>query len=150
MSLTQALTAAMSGLRVTQSGLAVVAANVANAETPGYVRKSQTQIAVAAGDVGVDVRVSGIDRQLDTYVQKQLRVETSGGAYADTRADFYQRLQQVYGQPGSDNALETVFNNFTTALQGLSSSPDSTAIRSSVVGAANALAQQLNGMTTDI
>ena len=51
MSLTQALTAAMSGLRVTQSGLALVAANVANADTPGYVRKTAVQITSAAGDL---------------------------------------------------------------------------------------------------
>ena len=48
MSLTQALNSAVSGLRVTQSGLALVAANVANAETPGYVRKTQTQVATSA------------------------------------------------------------------------------------------------------
>jgi flagellar hook-associated protein 1 FlgK len=149
MSLTQALGAAISGLRVTQSGLALVAGNVANADTPGYVRKAQTQVATSAGD-SVGVRVSSIDRQLDVYIQRQLQVETSGGAYAGTRADFYSRLQQIYGQPGGDNALETVYNNFTTALQGLNTSPDSSAIRGSVVGSAQALAQQLNSVTNDL
>src|SRR3989304_2671724 len=37
MGLSQALSAAAAGLRVTQAGLSLVAANVANAETPGYV-----------------------------------------------------------------------------------------------------------------
>jgi hypothetical protein len=37
------------------------------------------------------VRVAGIDRQLDLYVQRQLQVETSGGAYAGLRAEFYER-----------------------------------------------------------
>src|SRR5262245_41448454 len=150
MSLTQALSAAMSGLRATQSGLALVGGNVANAETPGYVRKTQTQVAIAAGDVGIGVRVTGIDRQLDLYVQRQLQTETSGGAYAGLRADFYSRLQQIYGQPGSDTALETIFNNFTTALQGLTTSPDSGPIRNGVLSSAQVLAQQLNGMTADI
>jgi flagellar hook-associated protein 1 len=149
MSLTQALGAAISGLRVTQSGLALVAGNVANADTPGYVRKAQTQVATSAGD-SVAVRVSSIDRQLDVYIQRQLQVETSGGAYAGTRADFYARLQQLYGQPGGDNALETAYSKFTTALQGLNTTPDSSAIRGSVVGAAQALAQQLNSMTNDL
>jgi len=35
MGLAQALTSAVSGLRVTQSSLALVASNIANAETPG-------------------------------------------------------------------------------------------------------------------
>src|SRR5215216_849368 len=150
MSLLQALGAAMSGLRANQSGLALVASNVANADTAGYVRKSQTQVAVAGGDTAVGVRVAGVDRQLDLYVQRQLQVETSGGAYSALRADFYQRLQQIYGQPGSDSALETVFNKFMSAVQALSTSPDSTAIRTSVLSAAQLLTQQLNGLTTDI
>ena len=50
-------------------------------------------------------------------MQRQLRTETSGGAYATLRADFYSALQQIYGQPGEDNALETVFNDFVTAMQ---------------------------------
>ena len=40
MSLRQALNTSLSGLRATQAGLSLVAANVANAETPGYVRKT--------------------------------------------------------------------------------------------------------------
>jgi flagellar hook-associated protein 1 FlgK len=47
MSLSQALAAAISGLRTNQSGLALVAANVANADTPGYVRKTVNQVATA-------------------------------------------------------------------------------------------------------
>jgi flagellar hook-associated protein 1 FlgK len=96
------------------------------------------------------VRLSSISRELDQYLQRQLRTETSGGAYASTRADFFQRLQGVFGQPGDDNALETVFNSFTTALQALSTSPDSSATRYGVLTAGQTLAQHLNGMTADI
>jgi flagellar hook-associated protein 1 FlgK len=150
MSLSQALSAAMSGLRATQVGLSTVAANVANAETPGYVRKTPTQVTTAAGEFNVNVRVSGIQRELDLYVQRQLRIETSGGSYADTRAQFYARLQQIYGQPGTDSALETVFNKFATALQALTTTPDSTATRNAVLSAAQVLTQQMHRMTTDI
>ncbi len=150
MSLSQAISAAVSGLRATQKGLAVVAGNVANADTPGFVRKSTTQVAVGGSDAGVGVRVASIDRQLDVYVQRQLRTETSGGAYAGLRADFYQRLQAVYGDPGSDSSLETVYNKLTTALQGLNTSPDSPALRSGVVGAAQILTQQLNATSGQI
>src|SRR5262249_25489666 len=112
--------------------------------------KSQTQVAVGAGDTAVSVRVAGVDRQLDLYVQRQLQLETSGGAYAGLRADFYQRLQQIYGQPGSDNALETAFNKFTAAVQALTTTPDSSPTGTGVLSAAQLLTQQLNGMPTDI
>jgi flagellar hook-associated protein 1 FlgK len=150
MGLGQALTSAVSGLRVTQSGLSLVAANIANAETPGYVRKTASQVAAASGELTIGVRLSSINRELDQYLQRQLRTETSGGSYATARADFFQRLQDVFGQPGADNALETVFNGFISAAQALSTSPDSSASRFSLLAAGQTLAQHLNGMTADI
>lgn len=150
MSLTQALSTSVAGLRTAQAGLALIASNVANAETPGYVRKTMVQATTSAGANGVSVRVAQITREFDEYIQRQLRVETAGGSYADMRAQFYERLQQIYGAPGSDAALETIYNKFTDALQALRTSPDSGAARSAVLTAAQVLAQQLNGMTTDI
>jgi flagellar hook-associated protein 1 FlgK len=150
MGLGQALSAAVSGLRVTQSSLSLVASNIANAETPGYVKKASTQVASASGDVTIGVRLSSINRELDQYLQRQLRTETSGGTYASTRSDYYQRLQGIFGQPGSDNALATVFNGFTSAVQALSTSPDSSSARYGVLTAGQTLAQHLNGMTSDI
>lgn len=150
MSIAQALNTSLSGLRATQAGLSLIASNVANAQTPGYIRKSLSLGTAAVGDTGNSVRVLAINRELDQYLQRQLRVETAGGAYASQRADFYQRLQQIYGEPGSDSALETVFNNFTSAVQSLVTSPDSAAARSIVLSSAQVLTQSLNGMTADI
>jgi flagellar hook-associated protein 1 FlgK len=150
MSLTQALTTAVTGMRATQTGLALIASNVANAETPGYVRKTATQVATAAGAVGVGVRVSAINRELDQYVQRQLRVERAGAGYADLRADFYSRLQSIYGVPGSDSTLESAYNKFLESLQTLSTSPESASARSATLNSAKVLTQQLNGMTADV
>ncbi len=150
MGLGQALATSTAGLRVTQAALALTASNVANADTPGYVRKTLTQATSAAGSNGIGVRVAAINRELDQYLQRQLRVETSGASYADLRAQFYSRLQQVYGAPGSDTSLDTTYNNFTSALQSLATSPDSSAARSAVLSAAQVLTQQLNSMSGDI
>ena len=146
MSLTQAISNALAGLQVTQAGLSVVAGNVANAQTAGYVTKSVDQVAIASGD-GDSVRVAAINRVLDQFVQAQLRIETSGGAFADLRANFYRQLQQIYGQPGSSTTFDALFNNLTTAVQSLATTPDSASTQTAVLGAAQAFAQQLNSMT---
>jgi flagellar hook-associated protein 1 len=150
MGLTQALGTSLAGLSVTQAGLSVVAGNIANAQTPGYVAQSAVQIESSGGGDGEGVRVASINRMLDQFVQQQLRTESSGGAYADIRANFYQQLQQVYGQPGSGTALDDVFNTFTSAVQTLSTSPNSIAAQTQTVSAAQALAQQLNNATATI
>lgn len=150
MSLTQAMNTAVAGMRTTQTALTLVAANVANSETPGYVRKTLSQVTTSAGSAGVSVRTAGINRELDQYLQRQLRVESSGGAYADLRAQFYSRLQSIYGDPGSESSLETVFNNFANSVEALSTNPSDYSARAGVISSAQVLAQQLNGLTQDI
>ena len=150
MSLGQALATAMSGLRVTQASLALVSSNVANAESPGYVRKTLNQITGVTGDFGSSVRINGVNRELDQYLQTQIRTEISGAAYADVRSTYLANLQSVYGNPDSAGTIEDAFNKLTTAVQGLSTSPDSASARIGVVNAAQALAQQLNATTQGI
>jgi flagellar hook-associated protein 1 FlgK len=150
MGLSQALAAAVSGLHANQAGLSIVAGNVANANTPGYVRKTVNQVAVADSGTTIGVRIGDVQRHLDEFVQKQLRSENAGAAYADLRANFYDQLQQIYGQPGSDTSLDAIFNSFTASLQALSTSPDDTSAQIGVVSAAQLLAQQLNGMSQSV
>lgn len=150
MSLSQSLNSAVAGLRASQSGLSLVAGNVANAQTPGYVRRTLTQETSSPGGDLISVRTTGINRELDAFLQAQLRTESSGGAYADLKSQLYERLQRVYGDPGSSTALETVFNDFTTAIQSLSINPADYSARAQVLSSAKVLAQQLNRSSAEI
>jgi flagellar hook-associated protein 1 FlgK len=149
MSLTGTLNTINAGLQVTQSALQIVGANVANAQTPGYVRKVQEQISTAAGN-SISVRAASIQRQLDQLIQSQLRTATSGGSYADKLNDLYKQLQTLYGQPGSATAIDSLFNDFTSALQTLQVSPSSFAAQTSAVNAAQQMALQLNSLSNNI
>ncbi len=150
MGLSQALAIAMSGLRATQASISLVGSNVANAETPGYVRKTVIQVAGTNGDYGSSVLLNGVDRQLDQYLQTQLRTETSGAAYADIRSTYLGNLQNVYGNPAETGTIEDSFNKLLTAFQGLSTSPDSQSARIGAVAAAQTMAQTLNATTQGI
>ena len=150
MSLGDALAIAMAGLRVNQATMSLVSSNVANAETPGYVRKTVNQSAVNAGETGTSVKVVGVDRQLDDYILAQLRTETSGGAYASLRSDFLKQLQGLFGDPNSTGTLESSYNGLTTALQALATSPDSTSARIAVLNAAQAISSNLNSTSNGI
>ena len=150
MSLGSALANAMSGLRANQAALSVVSSNIANAQTPGYVAQSINQVEVTTGDTGSSVMVTGVNRQLNQFVQTQLRTEMSGGAYADQMASVLTQLQTAYGTPGNAGSLETAYSNFTTGLQSLSTTSGSSSSQISTVTAAQALAQQLNATTQGI
>jgi flagellar hook-associated protein 1 len=151
MSLTQALSTALAGLNATQTSLSVISGNVANANTPGYVEESANQVEFAtSGNPGSSVDVDGINRNLNSLLQNQLWTETSGGSYADTKSQLYQQLQQVYGTPGTASAIDTTYNNLTSAVQALTTSPSSYSAQTGVLSAAQQLAQNLNSMTGSI
>ena len=150
MSLNSALASAMSGLRANQAALSIVSSNVANSQTPGYIAQTPNQIEVTTGDFGSTVMTTGVSRELDAYVQNQLRTETGGAGYADQMANILKQLQNVYGNPGGSGTLETAVNNLTTALQALSTSAGAQSAQTVAVSAAQALAQQLNITTKGI
>jgi flagellar hook-associated protein 1 FlgK len=150
MSLSSALSIAMSGLTASQAGLSIVSSNVANAGTAGYVSQSLNLNEYGTGGVGTGVQVAGITRALDTYVQSQLRTETSGDGYADQMSSVLQQLQTVYGTPGGQGTLETAFSNLTTAVQGLQTNSGTFSAQSAVVTAAQNMAQELNSTTQGI
>lgn len=150
MSLGSALSTAMAGLRANQAALSIVSSNIANAQTPGYVTQSSIQAESLTGDLGASVIVLGVNRQLNQFVQSQLRTETAGGAYADQMANVLTQLQSVYGTPGDAGTLENAYSNFTTALQALSTTSGSQSSQVTTLTAAQNLAQQLNSTTQGI
>ena len=150
MGLSSALATAMSGLRANQAALSITSSNIANAQTPGYVTQSPDQVEVATNGFGSSVQVTGVNRELDVFVQNQLRTETSGAGYADQTANILGQLQSVYGTPGGTGTLETAFNNFTSAIQALSTTSGGQTTQVTALSAAQALAQQLNSTTQGI
>lgn len=150
MGLSSSLATAMAGIRANQAALSIISSNVANANTPGYVDQNPNQIEVASGTTGSSVSVTGVNRQLDLFVQNQLRTETSGGAYADQISNILSQLQSVYGTPGGEGTLETSLSNFTTALQSLSNNPGDSSAQAVALSAAQTLAGQLNTTTEGI
>ncbi|MHB0768592.1 flagellar hook-associated protein FlgK [Bradyrhizobium sp. 5.13L] len=150
MGLSSALASAMSGLRANQAALSIVSSNVANSQTPGYVVQRANQIEVTTGEFGATAMTTGVTRELDTYVLNQLRTETGGSGYADQMANILKQLQNVYGTPGNAGTLETALNKFTSALQALSTSSGASSAQTVALGAAQALARQLNVTTTGI
>src|SRR3984893_621543 len=143
MSLSDALSIAMSGLRANQAAMSLVSSNVANAETPGYVRKTVDQVATNTGSTGSGVNINGVNREMDQYVQAQLRTETPGASFVSLKSDFRKQLQGLYGDPNATGTLESSFNALNTAVQALGTSPDSASARIGVINAGQARAGPL-------
>ena len=69
MTLGSILSTASSGLMAAQAGLRTVSDNVANANTPGYVRKVVNQSSLVSMGQGQGVNIDGVQRVVDRYLE---------------------------------------------------------------------------------
>ena len=70
--------------------------------------------------------------------------------YGNQNANILSQLQSVYGTPGGTGTLETAFNNFTSAVQAISTNSTGLSAQTTALSAAQALAQQLNSTSQGI
>jgi flagellar hook-associated protein 1 len=141
---------ALSGLNVTQAGIDVVSNNVANAGSIGYTRRSVSAQQIVANGQTVGARTAGIQRSMDLLLQKQLRMETSGAAYTDAKANVHTALDQLFGTPGGVSALDTGYNRFQSSLQQLVNDPSSYTLRGEVLSSASRFADQLRALSDNV
>ncbi|HMB09595.1 flagellar hook-associated protein FlgK [Saliniramus sp.] len=150
MSLMSALSTAVSGLRTTQTGMNLVAQNVANADSAGYTRKTIQPVQTLNGPRGAGVQAGPVQRVMDDLLGKQLRTETSGAGYAKTRAEFASALDRLFGTPGEASSLDSAVNTFNEKLGALADDPSSFALRAGVLSTGETLAGRMASVATGV
>jgi flagellar hook-associated protein 1 FlgK len=133
MTLSSILNAAGSGISTSQTGLRVVSDNIANVNTPGYVRKIVDQVPLISNARGQGVGVLQVRRVTDVYLENALQNAMAVSGEAGTIAEVFDRAQSLFGDPSSDgsyfNRLDPVYSAFNAA----SASPGSSLQRSQIV-----------------
>lgn len=124
--LTSVLLSGLSGLRAAQTGLGVTSNNIANANTPGYVRTEvslapRTQLGAAGG-----VDVSGIQRAADRFLATASYIANAANGAASVRSDLLARAQSNFGDPASDTSMFAMLDGFWSALTEIGVDPAST------------------------
>jgi flagellar hook-associated protein 1 FlgK len=151
MSLDNALSIAQSGLRYTQRAVSVAADNVANAQTPGYTKKTLAAVAEWSGVSG-GVRTGTATRDVDTAIIDQMN--RSGGtlAGAQAREEILKTVEMAHGQTsGGDGIGDRVAALKATFLQ-LQADPASAGQQGNVLLAAGQVTdriQAVSGAITD-
>ncbi|MEM7565767.1 MAG: flagellar hook-associated protein FlgK [Pseudomonadota bacterium] len=149
MGLSNVLGTALSGLQVTQSSIEIVSQNIANSTTKGYTRKLHDQDYVDA-DGSNYVRSLEATRALDVMLQRSVRAETAKMAELDARNGLQAQLGLLFGQPGSNIALDTMYNDVVEALDGLVTTPESNGARQEVLAQAQGFAARLNQLSDGV
>ncbi|HEY4199842.1 MAG TPA: flagellar hook-associated protein FlgK [Devosiaceae bacterium] len=141
-----ALGNALSGLSAGNSSLEVLSRNISNAGTPGYHKQSMELL--DKGSTGNSyVLQGGVVRAFNATLQASYNTQVADSSYASVMASYMDQLQTYMGKVGDSGSLDSVYNDFQTALKGLAASPDDYTARAQVVTNAQSLAGTLNRLS---
>ncbi len=161
MSLFSTIQQSSNALNVSQQGLQVVGNNIANANTPGYIRQELIQ-APAAGMriggvvLGYGVRAVGVVQQLDDFVVERLRQTQSSLSASEAVSAAYTQLESILGEL-TDNDLSSQLNDFSASINDVLNQPGNDSLRRLVIERGKTLTNnirtigtQLNGISTNL
>ncbi len=141
MSLTVALNNALSGLKLSQASIEITSRNVGNANTPGYTRKTLQYESTAVGGVVV----TGVQRQVDEALQKELQVSDAKVSNLQTLQEYLSRMTQTLGSPSDGGRITQPINALAAAFETLAGDPASyaasTQARDQLVQTADSIAE---------
>lgn len=155
--MTDMLSIAQSGVRAYARALDVVADNVANAATPGHVRRLSTLAPATLGGSqgrldldpagGTGVRLTGIARAVDLLRADTLR-RAEGDVAALAAADRW--LSGVQSALSGANAVEIPLNELFSSLADLADDPASPPVRQAFLARVETLADRFNRNAADL
>jgi len=105
MSLSAIMSSANSGLMAAQTGLRTVSDNIANINTPGYVRKLVNQTQLVSAGLGVGVSIESIQRAADQFLQRASLTAKAASAEAGVISDNLDRAQALFGDPSTSSSF---------------------------------------------
>ena len=148
MSLYSSIRLAANSLRASQIGLQVVGQNIANANTPGYIRE-EVVLGTAPSQrigkllLGTGVDVQAIVQKIDNFLEERLRASVSDRADVETQESSYLQLEAAIGEL-NDTDLSTMLNGFFSSIAEVLNQPESIAFRNLAVSEGHTLTSCIN------
>ena len=147
---------AKSGLQAYKEGLATTGQNIANVGNEAYARrdapisevKSGSEVLQISHTAGYGVRIDGITRAFDQFIDIQLQNATSGFSFSTSQAVILDQLEQVVRPPKGtvSERLQELFS----ALNGVAQDPSDLAGRHIAVDASSALVTSIRNVAKGI
>lgn len=139
-----ALSTALSGLQVSQSGIDTLANNIVNVNTEGFARKEVELAPLAIAGEARGVTIQNITRIVDEFLIGNIRGQATQVGHAETVSDFYEQIQVIYGQPNSDNSINNFLDGFFSSLSSLAVNPELPSLRLNAVNEGVNLANKIS------
>ena len=150
MSLNSIMNIATSGLKTAQTQLRVTADNIANVDTPGYIRKVADQSAAVTNGYGSGVDVTRVRLATDRFLQAASLSAGADAARQTVRYELYDQIQNQFGDPSSDSNFFAQVDKLFASYATLAESPTSSAGRQDTIYKTQAIFNQASGIASQI
>lgn len=144
------LSNAISGLQASQNALRTAGHNISNANTQGYSRQDVNyvarpeQSAGPAGYIGSGVNTVSIERIVNDFVTKQLRLDTSTHSQLNTYNTYISKVDSLLAD--ASTGLSSNIESFFASIQSANTDPSSISSRQLVINQANNLSSKLHSL----
>lgn len=139
-------------LRAMQIGLQVTGNNIANANTPGYVRQEVIYSPAPVQKIGkltlgLGVQVDAIVDKIDKFTLNRLIGARGDRAGAEVQEEAYGEIENLLNGLSGETDLGTIFTNFVNAIGEVLGDPSDAAARNLVITQGDTLASTLNNLS---
>ncbi|WP_313351038.1 flagellar hook-associated protein FlgK [Paracoccus sp. (in: a-proteobacteria)] len=149
MSISSAISNAVSGLTAASRGTEIVSSNIANALTPGYARR-ELDLSSRLFERGGGVTINGVSRLLTAGLVADNRLAIADLGSSRTAAAFHTVMEKAFGAGTEASSLGQILADFESALASAASRPDSEPRLSAVLDTATALAKKINEISATV
>lgn len=150
MSLNVALQSATSGLKAAQAALTAVSDNIANVNTPGYVRKQVIQTPLVVNGAGAGVAIQGVERITNQYLASASMIAGSDAGRFSVVSEFLDNAQSLFGDPAAADYFFNMPDQISSAFATAANDPSSTLARGQALGTVTNFLSQADRINTQI
>lgn len=141
------LSTALSGLRINQQQIDIIAANVSNVGTEGYTRKILPQSSQTVEGRSVGVIGETVIRNVDTRLQRDLWTQVSQVSFYNVQSSYLNRVDQFHGAPDANISVAAEVAKLQDSFSALANAPDDQFLLSDVVDQAQDTAKKINDLS---
>jgi flagellar hook-associated protein 1 FlgK len=150
MSLGSIMNIGVSGLMTAQDQLHVVSDNIANLNTPGYIRKVSHQTSVVTAGVGMGVQSGQVTLAADKFLQAATLKASSISAQSDTSYELLDQMQAQFGDITDTNNLFGQASSVLSSMAQLGEDPTSSASRQEAISYVSGFLSEAGRISTKI
>ena len=150
MSLNGIISSGLTAILTNSAALRVTSDNIANINTPGYVRRVAQQQTLAPGGVLSGVQLSDVQRIVNDYLDKEVLSASGNSARYDVQSGIMDQLNAALGAPGDGNSVGSRLDAIYAVLGQASLDPSSLTSRLGTLGQFDSLAQSISGLAGSV